>query len=78
VLGWQGAELKVRLCAPPVDGEANATLVKFLAKSLGLRKAQVTLSSGAGSRHKIVEIQGADSAQIMERLKEHGIKSPNR
>ena len=33
----------VRIAAPPVDGEANAELLKYMAKVLGVRKSDVTL-----------------------------------
>jgi hypothetical protein len=33
----------VQIAAPPVDGEANTELVKYMAKLLGLRKSDVSL-----------------------------------
>ena len=33
----------IQIAAPPMDGEANAELIKFLASSLGVRKSDVTL-----------------------------------
>jgi len=48
--------LLVHLKSPPVDGKANAELVKLLAQHYGLRKSQVTLCSGLTSRIKQVEI----------------------
>jgi uncharacterized protein (TIGR00251 family) len=50
--------LKVRLAAPPVDGAANAELLKVLAKSLGVRRSDIEIVSGAASRNKIVRIAG--------------------
>jgi uncharacterized protein len=63
ITGWaQDAEgrpvLKVRVAAPPEDGKANAELLRFLAKSWGLRKSDITLVAGDTSRHKRIEIQG--------------------
>lgn len=34
--------VSVSIAAPPVDGEANTALVKFIAKQLKLRKSDVT------------------------------------
>ena len=57
ILGWHGEALKVALTAPPVDGEANAALQAYLAKALGLKKAQVSLAQGQSSRHKLVDLE---------------------
>ena len=56
ICGLQGDALKVRLQAPPVDGKANAALLDFLAKRIGLARSSVTLISGQASRRKVVEI----------------------
>jgi uncharacterized protein (TIGR00251 family) len=42
--------------APPVDGKANAALIALIAAHFGVRKAQVSIRSGGGSRIKRVEI----------------------
>ena len=50
VLGVHEGALKVALTAPPVDGAANAALVAFLAKALGVAKRDVViLTRGGGS-----------------------------
>jgi hypothetical protein len=56
IVGWHGEALKVALTAPPVDGEANAALQAYLAKALGLKKAQVSLANGQSSRHKLMDL----------------------
>lgn len=56
IAGPHGDALKVRLQAPPVDGKANAALLDFLAKRIGLARSSVTLISGQASRRKVVEI----------------------
>lgn len=45
-----------RVKAPPVDGKANEALVTLVAQHFGLRKAQVTIKSGAAGRMKLVRI----------------------
>jgi uncharacterized protein (TIGR00251 family) len=61
--------LGIRLAAPPVDGAANAELIAFLAKSLGLRRSDIRIVSGETSRFKRVELLG-DPATLAERLAE--------
>ncbi|MDT8383571.1 MAG: DUF167 family protein [Gammaproteobacteria bacterium] len=51
-----GESLKVRITAPPVDGKANAQLVKFLAKAFGVAKSRVSVLAGEGGRQKRVQI----------------------
>lgn len=64
VLGEHDGLLKIQLAAPPVEGEANAALVEFLGKLLGVPRRQVSLISGDASRRKRVKIQGVESAQV--------------
>jgi hypothetical protein len=47
---------EARVKAPPVDGKANAALVALVAAHFGVRKAQVSIKSGASSRMKLVQI----------------------
>lgn len=63
-VGLHGEALKVRLAAPPVDGKANAALVTFLGKYLGIPKSALTILSGESSRHKILWVQGASEAAL--------------
>ena len=58
IIGQYGAALKVRLQAPPVDGAANAALVRLFAEALGVAQGSVRVVAGAASRAKTVEIDG--------------------
>ena len=42
--------------SPPVDGKANEELIALVAGHFGVRKAQVTLKSGAGARLKLLQV----------------------
>ena len=57
--------LKIGLTAPPVDGAANAALIKLLSKTLGVSKSSVTIVSGQSSRTKRVRVTGITQAQIL-------------
>ena len=54
--------------APPVDGAANKALVQLLAKTLSIRKSNITLVSGATVRNKIIEVEGLTVDELRNRL----------
>ena len=55
--GKHGASIKIRLAAPPVEGKANAALLRFLAEAFAVPPRQVTLLRGEKSREKVVRIE---------------------
>ena len=54
--GQGGESLKIRITAPPVDGKANAHLIKFLAKSFAVAKSRVSVVAGETGRSKRLQI----------------------
>ena len=66
--GLHGDAIKVRITAPPVEGAANAHLVKFLAEVLGVPSRQVTIVAGETSRRKVVAVMGVPLEAVRERL----------
>jgi len=48
--------LTVWLKSPPMDGKANAELVKLLAAWFGVANASITIRSGTASKKKVVDI----------------------
>jgi uncharacterized protein (TIGR00251 family) len=48
-----------RIKSTPVDGKANAELIALVAQHFGLRKAQVSIRSGASGRTKLIEIDSS-------------------
>jgi len=68
VAGLREGALVVKLTAPPVEGEANDALVRFLAGLLGVPRAAVTLRHGARGRDKTLHIAGLDVATARARL----------
>ena len=52
--------LRVRVAAPPVEGAANAAIVAYLAKALGLPRSAVTLVAGDRARLKRLRLRGDD------------------
>lgn len=68
VAGWLEDALKVRLTAPPVDGEANAALQRFLADYFGISRSAVQLLAGATSRTKVIRLNGLTAAEVAKRV----------
>jgi len=56
IAGLHGEALKIRLAAPPVDGKANAELLRFLASVFGVPQRAVQLLRGESSRQKTVRV----------------------
>ncbi len=56
IVGEHDFALKVRIASPPVDGAANAELIKLLAKTFGVSKAQVEILAGQTSKTKQIKI----------------------
>ncbi|BAF60002.1 MAG: YggU family protein [Pelotomaculum sp.] len=64
VAGLYEDALKIRLTAPPVDGEANEACRAFLADSLSLPPSKVEIVSGHASRTKVVKIAGVGAEKV--------------
>ena len=62
---WHDGRLKVALAAPPVDGEANKTLIKFMSEVLQVPKSSVSISSGATGRRKTVSVSGITADAVI-------------
>ncbi len=68
VQGELGDAVKIRLCAPPVDGAANTALVEFLAERLGVPRSKVRIVAGATGRNKQIAVEGLHAAEAQARL----------
>jgi uncharacterized protein (TIGR00251 family) len=66
--GVEADAVRVRLTAPPVEGEANRALTAFLAERLGVPLAAVRLAGGARARQKTVIVAGLSPAEVRSRL----------
>lgn len=69
IVGVEGDALKIRLHAPPVEGQANEALIVFLAETLGVRRAQIEIVTGHLARRKVVRVHGA-AANVIARLEQ--------
>src|SRR5262245_57259191 len=70
VAGELDGALKIRLAAPPVDGEANEELVRLLAKLFGAPRQRIAILSGQTSKNKIVRVSGISVEKVEKVLAE--------
>jgi hypothetical protein len=56
--------IKIRLTAPPVEGKANKSLIKFLSSILDIPRANLEIISGLKGRNKIVRVIGMDQKSV--------------
>lgn len=64
IVGEHDGALRVRIASPPIDGAANAQLLKLIAKTLGVTRSAVEIVSGQTSKTKQLRIDGVTAAQI--------------
>jgi len=62
-------EIRLKITAPPVDGEANKAVVDYFSKMLGLTKKSIFIEKGHSSRNKTIKIAGISKLKFIEILK---------
>jgi hypothetical protein len=60
--------IRIRVTAPPVEGKANAALVRFLAEVLGISKNRIEIVAGEKGLDKIVTITDLSAAEVQRRM----------
>jgi uncharacterized protein YggU (UPF0235/DUF167 family) len=60
--GAHDGVLVVAVREPATDGRANRAVIEALAAALGVARGRVRIAAGAGSRHKLVEVDGDEVA----------------
>jgi len=63
-----GAELRIKVTAPPVDAAANEALLKLLAQQLHCPRNRVDIVRGHTSRHKAVKLYGLTAEDVVAGL----------
>ena len=64
IAGEYDGAIKVKLTSPPVDGAANAELIRLFAKKLGVSRSDVHIVSGETSKTKRLKITGITAEQF--------------
>jgi len=68
IVAQEDGILKVKVTAPPVEGEANKRLKNLLAKSFGRSKGSIDIISGERSRTKLIRIRGLSPVEMNRAL----------
>lgn len=71
VAGLHDNVLKIRITAPPVEGKANAAVITFIAKLVGVPKTAISIASGKQGRRKRLLIRGITLARLAEVISAH-------
>jgi len=66
IVGEHDGALKVKLASPPVDGAANAELIKLFAKKFGVSKSDIEIVSGETSKNKRIKIINLSKSKFDE------------
>jgi len=69
VAGCHDGALKVSVAAAPEKGRANAALLKFLAKAMGVSRKDLSIVSGETDRNKRLLLEGRDLEKTEALLK---------
>ncbi|MCH7735907.1 MAG: DUF167 domain-containing protein [Chloroflexi bacterium] len=66
--GFQDGTLRLRVTAPPTEGQANAGVITLLAKTLGVSKSRLEIVRGHGSRNKVVAVESLTEQEVRRRI----------
>ena len=66
IVGAHDGALKVRIASPPVDGAANAELIKLLSKTFGVSKSEVEILAGQTSKTKQIKIGNLAAEKFLQ------------
>jgi uncharacterized protein len=64
IVGEMDGALKIRIASPPVDGAANAELIKLLAKTFSIAKSEVEITGGQTSKSKQIKLNGVTAEKF--------------
>ena len=68
IVGWLENTLKIKVKAPADKGKANKAVIKLLEENLELAKSSISITNGATSDNKIIEIDCINDDVIHHKL----------
>lgn len=67
--------LLARVPAPASDGLANKSLIRLLARTLGLRQSELVIQRGTRSRNKQIAVEAPDPSSVYAAIAELELES---
>ena len=68
LVGVREGVLHARVCAAPVDGEANRALCRLIADAAGVARSRVSIARGERARAKLVAVEGVGQQELLAAL----------
>ena len=68
LVGFRDGVLQVRVCAAPVQGEANRALCRLIARRAGVAPSRVEVIRGGRGRSKLVRVAGLRLQELLDAL----------
>jgi uncharacterized protein (TIGR00251 family) len=60
--------IKIRLTAPPVEGQANQELIDFLSDILDVSKSRIEIVAGLTGKDKLVTIDSMTTEAVQKKI----------
>ena len=61
-------QLKIKIKAKPVEGQANNYLIRLLSKKLSIPKSDIFIAKGLTSRNKVIEVRNISKEIVLGKL----------
>jgi uncharacterized protein len=68
LVGFRDGVLHARVCAPPLDGEANRALCRLIAARARVAPSRVEVIRGQRGRNKLVRVAGLRPQELLAAL----------
>ena len=69
---YRDGVLHVRVSRPPADGEANRSVLRLVARSLGVPPSSLRIVAGERGRRKRIGVETLEAAELERRLRAIG------
>ena len=66
IVGEIDGAVKIKIKAPPIDGAANAELIKLLSKTFGVSKSAIVIIGGETSKNKYLKIENLTAEDFLK------------